>query len=158
MLTVVSTVDRYEAKVDRSGGPFACHPWTGAHSHDGYGMFIHDGENYATRWGYRHFVGELAPGEIVRHSCDNPPCQNQRHWVKGSHQDNSDDKVSRHRQHHPTGERNPKARLTEQAVVEIRRRMAAIPGMTRQLLADEFGVSPITIRDVVRRRTWRHLP
>jgi transcriptional regulator with XRE-family HTH domain len=41
-------------------------------------------------------------------------------------------------------------------VIEIRRLRAE--GHTQQDLADRFGVSRMTIRQIERRETWRHLP
>lgn len=147
------SLELYEAKIDRSAGPNACHPWMGARSTDGHGFFKRDGQNYAARWGYLRFVGSLEPGEIVRHTCDNPPCQNPRHWLKGTDRDNSDDKVLRGRQHHPVGECNPKAKLTVQVVREIRARLrTGVPAS--RVLAAEYGVSPETLRDIRAGRTW----
>lgn len=145
-------VQLYEAKVDRSGGPDACHPWMGARSRDGHGFFKRDGHNYAARWGYTRYVGPLAESQIVRHTCDNPPCQNPAHWLAGSDQDNSDDKVSRGRQWRPAGEANPHAKLTRDSVLEIRARLRS--GTTTRALAAEFGISAETLRDIRRGRTW----
>jgi len=142
------SLELYEAKVDRSAGPSGCHPWTGSRSKDGHGFFKRDGENYAARWGYRRFVGPLAPGEIVRHTCDNPPCQNPAHWLSGTDADNSQDKVLRGRQHRPRGERNPKAKLTSVQVREVR---SQAPSAT---LATRLGVSMATLRDIHAGRTW----
>lgn len=52
----------------------------------------------------------------------------------------------------PAGERHAGAKLTEDAVREIRAR----PGVIRAL-ADKYGVSSHAIDDVRRRRTWRHV-
>ena len=43
--------------------------------------------------------------------------------------------------------------LTEEKVVEIRQRYAAGDILMRQL-AEEFGVSLVTVHDVVARKTW----
>lgn len=56
----------------------------------------------------------------------------------------------------PTGERNPRARLTERDVVEIRRRYAV--GETLESLGEEFGVWCTTISAVILRKTWKHVP
>jgi len=54
------------------------------------------------------------------------------------------------------GERCGSAKLTDEKVREIRRAYAA-DGVTQQALADRYGVSQITISDVVRRKKWRHV-
>lgn len=90
---------RYEAKVDRSNGPERCHPWTASTTTKGYGQMNIDGRNREVhRWAFRMFVDPtLRDDEVVRHSCDNPLCQNPRHWVKGSRKDNAQDAVTRKR-------------------------------------------------------------
>lgn len=52
------------------------------------------------------------------------------------------------------GESNPKAVLTKANVIDIRAHAAT---MTTRQLADQFGVTPATIRQIVRRVTWQHV-
>jgi len=52
------------------------------------------------------------------------------------------------------GEGNPSAKLTKNAVVQIREKYSA--GATARELADEFSVTETTIYDIVKGRTWRH--
>jgi hypothetical protein len=91
---------RYEAKVDRSGGPDACHPWT-ASMKKGYGQLNVDGRSVqAHRWAFKRYIDPtIRDDEYVRHTCDNPPCQNPQHWLKGTNSDNIKDAVARGR--HP---------------------------------------------------------
>ena len=56
----------------------------------------------------------------------------------------------------PHGERHGSARLTEDAVRDIRRRFKPYK-VTRDQLAREYGVSGTTIQSVVERRTWKHV-
>jgi len=53
------------------------------------------------------------------------------------------------------GEDRWSAKLTDEAVQEIRLRHTAGESLTA--LAAEYGVHPQTVRDVVNRKTWRHL-
>jgi hypothetical protein len=148
------TVDElYESKVDRSGGTDACHLWTASVNEFGYGVFGHDGETLAARWAYKRYVGPLAAGEVVRHSCDTPACHNRDHWLKGTQVQNILDAVERGRQHHPRGERNVKAKLTEGQVIAIRSSSLSGPQLAR-----EYGVSVPTINQIKTRGTWKHLP
>ncbi|MDP9474992.1 MAG: HNH endonuclease [Actinomycetota bacterium] len=55
------------------------------------------------------------------------------------------------------GEKHANARLTEADVVSIRRRFAR-GGVTKTVLAREYGVGSRCIGKVIRRETWRHLP
>lgn len=142
---------RYEAKVDRSEGIDACHPWTGARDADGYGRMVVDSirtKPMIHRWAYQILVGPLKPGEIVRHACDNPPCQNRQHWRKGSHADNMSDALERGRIIRGTQRVN--AKLTENAVREIRE-----SSDRPTTLAKKFGVTPQLICNVRASRAWR---
>jgi len=53
------------------------------------------------------------------------------------------------------GEGNPSAKLTKNAVVQIREKYSA--GATAWELAGKFGVTETTIYDIVKGRTWRHI-
>jgi len=55
------------------------------------------------------------------------------------------------------GERNPKAHLAEQDVLEIRRR-ATVGDVNKHELAGEFGVTSGTIGRLLNRTLWKHLP
>lgn len=59
---------------------------------------------------------------VVRHSCDNTRCINPEHLLLGTHQDNMDDKMERGRWHGgaPSGEKNGRAKLTEEQVLWAR--------------------------------------
>lgn len=79
---------RFWSKVDRSGGPTACWPWTGSPNHGGYGQFTVkvDGkfkEPVAHRWLLEQLLGRKLspiPGvEDACHSCNNPICCNPLH-------------------------------------------------------------------------------
>jgi DNA-binding XRE family transcriptional regulator len=54
------------------------------------------------------------------------------------------------------GERNVSSRLTEDKVLDIRRRYKA-GGISQYALAAEYGVSQTTIKDITRGRTWKHV-
>lgn len=54
------------------------------------------------------------------------------------------------------GERHPGARLTDDAVRDIRRLASA--GQTHDALSEQFGVSRRQVNDVVRGRSWSHVP
>jgi hypothetical protein len=104
-----SVYARFLTKVDRSGGPSACHPWLGSVSGSrwqrrlgtGYGQFhLPDKQHSAHRWlmGYLRGV-HLGPGEFACHHCDNPRCCNPEHLYVGDHASNMRDKVARGRSH-----------------------------------------------------------
>lgn len=54
------------------------------------------------------------------------------------------------------GENHGTSKLTEKAVLEIRRLVSA--GAVQRSLCPKFAVSPMTISRIVRRELWTHLP
>jgi hypothetical protein len=85
--------------------------------------------------------------------CHEDGTRTNNHWSNlrwDSRKGNHADKV-RHGTHN-RGERAPHAKLTPAQVREIRSRVAA--GTRQRILATEYGVDPMTINSVVRRRSW----
>lgn len=75
-----------------------CLEYNGYRNELGYGQFRHNGKLHRThRLAYANLIGELKDDEKVRHKCDNPPCCNPDHLLKGSQADNVRDMVSRGR-------------------------------------------------------------
>lgn len=54
------------------------------------------------------------------------------------------------------GSKNINAKLTEDAVRQIRHLVVAARKDKRDV-AEQFGISVWTLKDIVRRRTWRHV-
>jgi hypothetical protein len=148
-------MERYQAKIDKSGGPEACWPWTGWTNPRGYGQFSveHRKTVVTHRWGYQQLIGPIPPGLLVLHTCDNPPCQNPAHWKLGTSQDNVDDRQARGRQ--VRGHQTGRSILTEDDVREIRRMMTE--GWTQAQLARRFGVSNNSIHCIVTGKSWSWL-
>ena len=90
--------DRFWKKVDRSGGPDACWPWTGCLQSMGYGA-THIGRKYtlAHRASWVWLRGDIPDGMFVCHRCDNPRCCNPAHLFVGTAQDNTDDMLAKGR-------------------------------------------------------------
>lgn len=160
MFTLSGTLrERFEAKVDRSGGPDACHPWTGSTNGRGYGqIFAGWREDGAQRNLGTHVVAALLAGmdplgRTVRHTCDNPPCCNGRHIVAGTQAENLADCRAKGR--HNIGARNGRARLDDATVREIRARVAA--GETQTSVAAAYGVSRGAVGFIVSRQRWAHV-
>lgn len=68
--------------------------------------------------------------------------------------DNSADKIAHGTD--PKGERNPRHKLKEIEVIEILKSLDG--GMDKQMLADKYIVSRLTIWEISKGKTWKHLP
>lgn len=71
---------RFWSRCDRSGGPSACWPWTGARSSAGYGQIRFGGRCFLAHQVACWLVGrEAPPGLIHDHTCRNRACANPAH-------------------------------------------------------------------------------
>lgn len=139
------------SRVDRSGGPDACWPYTGART-VGYGSLRFRGKTwYGHRLSYLLAHGSLPT--VVMHTCDNPPCCNPVHLVGGTHADNTQDAKRKGRLEH--GERHHNSKLTSDKVLALRADHQA--GLSYTKLSVRYGVAGATVADIVRRRTWSHI-
>jgi hypothetical protein len=140
---------RFWSKVDRSGGPDACWPWTGALLRNGYGHLSHGGgTTTAHRVAFRLSTG-VVPGRDAQvcHHCDNRQCCNPRHLFLGEQKENSEDAVSKGRV--PNGTGHYLAKFKEDEAPRLIRRMYATGDYTQQELAEMFGVCRWTILRIV---------
>jgi hypothetical protein len=157
----VPTSIRFERYVDKSGGPDACWLWTGARGRKGYGQFyVEPGKAPAKahRFAWEQANGPIPDGLHVLHGCDNPPCVNPACLFLGTNADNQADMRSKGRGSTPPHRRGAahwNAKLDEAAVRRARERHAT--GETNESIALALGVSRDCIRDIVKRRSWRHI-
>jgi hypothetical protein len=150
----------YEEKFTK-GGPDECWPWQEkSRDKDGYGIFSfrENGRGItrrATRWAWKRLYGSIPADQFVCHTCDNPPCQNPRHWFLGHPQANVDDMVAkgRHKPGMKPGEEHIRAKLTWDVVDEIRR-LHASGQWTHQVLADRYGIARRTVTHIVNNERW----
>lgn len=126
----------------------------------GYGRYRLPGQPVRTsahRAAWRFANGEVPPGLMVMHLCDNPPCVNPTHLCPGTAADNMTDKKlkGRGRGSWP-GEKNQMAKLTNVAVAEIRDLLAS--GARGVDIAPRFGVKPSTVWAIKRGVRWQKVP
>jgi hypothetical protein len=93
------------------------------------------------------------PGELIRHTCDNPWCVEPTHLLLGTDADNAKDR--RDRKRCGWGDKQPATILTESDVREIRSLYEA--GWAQIELAKEFDVSKSCIAKIVLRLRWKHI-
>jgi hypothetical protein len=143
-------IERFWSKVDKSAGENACWKYTGYIRADGYGNFWFQGATHmAHRIAYILTYGSILDGLSVCHTCDNRRCCNPKHLWLGTTLDNLTDMRKKGRNALQYGESNPYCKLTNEQVIEIRKRY--IPRVvTCQQLANEFNVSLSCISYIVR--------
>ena len=144
--------DRLERNIERI--PEAgCWVWTGALDGGGYARVFFNGKSRkASRIVFEALVRPIPAGLNVLHTCDNRTCLNPAHLYLGTYKDNARDRDARGRRTAPVGERNPNAKLTEDAVRHIR--ATSESGVA---LSARFDVSESLIRHVRTLRSWKHV-
>lgn len=150
---------RFWAKVDHSGGPDACWPWTAGRNADGYGViWVGRTMDLAHRVAWALVNGPIPPGLKVLHACDNPPCMNLAHFFLGTMADNTADMMAKGRDRHGVllGEAHGRAKLSEAQVHEIRR-LHAEERLNEPCLARRFDVGTSTIHRLLAGRAWSHV-
>lgn len=140
-------------KVQKTEG---CWRWIGSTWDNGYGrMMVGKRRRKAHRISFLIHNGFLPEDKVVCHTCDNPICVNPAHLFLGTQKDNNDDKVKKKR--HGWGERNGRAKLTEEIVTEIRSLHASGSLPTYEEIGALHGVSKKTINHIITNATWKHL-
>ena len=89
--------DLFWGRIDQ-GRPDVCWPWIGATTgSNGYGVLMRRKRSLrAHRLAYVLVHGPITPvNQVVRHSCDNPPCCNPAHLILGTQLDNAADREAR---------------------------------------------------------------
>lgn len=150
-----------------------CWPWPGGTSgENNYGRFeTSDGKGwYAHRFAWALEHGDIPPGVVIRHRCDNSICCRLKHLLSGTQRENQEDKARRRRavaSVDPTlgievpikdvaGAKNGNASLTENDVLEMRK-LWEETNTTRTELSQKYGVSQHQVSRIIRRKCWRHI-
>jgi hypothetical protein len=132
-----------------------CLEWQLSKNEDGYGYVWYQGKNH-----YAHRVAfaltnnvTLTTADYVCHECDNPSCVNPDHLFLGNQQQNMDNMTAKNRA--ARGERNGRAKLTQDQVLEIR--VLTEAGATCRTLAERYNVHEGTVSDIKQNRIWAWL-
>ena len=136
------------------GSKLDCWVWTGSKDQNGYGMFWFDGRvQRASRVSWQLYNKEQIPTRSnICHRCDNPSCVNPNHLFLGTYSDNLQDCWDKRRRAAPMGVLNPKAKLTEEQVREIKQ-----SNLTSTELSRLYPVSRQQISYIRHGKKWPHV-
>jgi len=152
---MLTNCTRYESLVNaiQTHNSDECLIWPFSLDADGYGRVWYKGKTI-TACRLVFFLGHNRwPNPLARHTCDTASCINPRHIIEGTHADNVADAIARGRFPVSRGEDNIGAKLTNEAVREIRNSL----GVSKSALAAKFHVSRRTIRQVIQGKRWKHV-
>ena len=139
--------------------PSGCWEWTGSRAKGRYGGLTFRGARYDTHRVAFEITHGSANGLFVCHSCDNPICCNPEHLFAGTPLDNTRDmdmKGRRKSRSNPRkGMAHPCAKLTDEAVIEIR--AAYRPGWRVGEMERKFGVTRHVLYGIARGERWKHI-
>ncbi|MEV0884713.1 HNH endonuclease [Streptomyces microflavus] len=109
------------------------------------------------RYSYELANGAIPDGLLVCHRCATPLCVRPDHLFLGTQSDNVKDMHSKKRggATSVSGERNGQAKLTVEAVRDIRTRFTQ--GESPSEIAREYGIAPPSVYDIAKRRSWKHV-
>lgn len=129
-----------------------CWIWCGPiHKARGYGSASLGGRpTPAHRASWMVHNGVIPADVFVLHRCDNPPCVNPKHLFLGTNQDNYDDRDAKNRVRH--GSRHPRAKLTEELVIQIR-----TSNEKDSVWAKRLGMHSTAIRDARIGKKWKRV-
>ena len=140
--------------------PDECWEWAGYCDNNGYGRIGEGGKRgrilIASRLSWELHNGPIPDGLWVLHRCDNPSCVNPGHLFLGTQRDNVLDMYAKGRGNRPRGEAHVCARLTAEAIAEIRSTYMR-GSISQRALGQQFGVSNVAISRIVRHKTWAHV-
>ncbi len=148
--------DKYWAGEPNSG----CWLWTGTSDRAGYGQINVDGKNRIATHIALSFQGiDVPKGMFACHKCDVPACVNPAHLFVGTPRENMQDAAAKGRWSAPPilrGQNQPKAKLTDDAVRQMRQEYATGTTSTPKL-SRRYGLSQASIHAVISGKTWAHV-
>lgn len=146
-----------------------CWMWLGAKTEQGYGIATLDNGVHTTAHRAMWIAerGQIPKGLHVLHACDMRDCVNVDHLWLGTQKENLQDMVRKNRARKSArppkqtipfpsrGERNPRCKLTERGVREIR--LLLSQNQPRALIMRQYGISRSTLSHISVGRTWAWL-
>ena len=153
-LSQLPPVERFWRRVEKAESPYDCWGWKGDIA-GGYGRMYFD-----TRTRLAHVISWFLDngywpekGELVCHKCDNRLCTNPNHLYLGNMKTNIRDRCERNRS--AVGERNGRAALSKEQVLEIRSKYTLEDNFEE--VGKLYNVAGRSISNVLNRKTWNHI-
>lgn len=115
-------VSRFWARVAKRGDD-QCWEWQGYIGSNRYGNFYLNGKTEKHHRVAFFFTHNVWPEPCCLHLCDNTKCCNPAHLKAGTHAQNMREAAERGRLPPVVGEANPRAKITTEQVLEIRKQL-----------------------------------
>lgn len=131
-----------------------CHIHRGGKDWDGYALCKLGNVSFRAHrlsWEF-HNNSKIPHGEIVMHSCDNPPCINPAHLSVGTTKKNMEDKHDKGRAAVQAGPSNNASKVTPQMAEEAKKRL--LSGEKRSVIAKSLGISKGTLELMCYGKHW----
>lgn len=146
-----SVVERFLKKVNKTDD---CWVWTAAkilsRNVGEYGYFWSGNRLVvAHRVSYEIFIGPIANGLLVCHTCDNTLCVRPDHLFLGTNSDNMKDCIVKNRGNHSS--------LTEDDISDIRNRKDLDQFGIYKRVARQYNISDVSARKIIKKETWKHV-
>lgn len=148
----MNDLDRFMSKVSPEPNT-GCWLWTAGVDKDGYGKFATGKHRAQTHHRAHKWIIGAPKGAVAMHSCDQPSCVNPAHLRVGTQAENRADCTRKGR--NARGESHPRAKLSLEAVREIRARLEL--GEPIRAIALAFGISRGSVWEIKTGTTWRHV-
>jgi hypothetical protein len=147
--------ERFLSRISAPADLDSCWLWLGRCDRDGYGHFwLRRRPHGAHRLACELTHGSRDAAIVAMHAkCDRPQCVRPSHLRWGTAAENAADCAAKGRI--ARGERNPRSKLTETDVSEMRVRRSR--GALLRVLAADYGVSTAAAFNAVTGKTWRHV-
>jgi hypothetical protein len=134
-----------------------CLEWQGHIARNGYGVYR---ARYVHLFAFEFWFGSIPRKKLILHECDNGRCVSPYHLVAGTQAKNMSDKVARGR---ARGGRRPGwvGERSNFCLVSSRQAQQALDlaesGWWKAEIARRTGIPVGNVRNIVGRRSWRHL-
>lgn len=151
---------RFEKHVIKGENPNDCWGWNGKKMNNGYATLAFGKQRILIhRLSYIIHIGKIPDGLQINHRCDNRICSNFLHLMLGTQFMNMQDMVQKGRQAKNTGrfigEKNPKAKLSEKQVIEIKKLLKM--GVSQKNIGEKYSVDTRIINFINTGKSWKHV-